>query len=366
MTPKTTGKDEPLETDSAQPQKTARSGIRHVTPAQRAAVIIALLGDTLAKPVAEKLGDDAMAKVARSLETIQFLSKDQLIEIVDTFLSTLSRNEGAFRGGASKAKDVISNLLSRERSSAILGLEMDKETDGQPAETVWEKLANLPADVLAAYLDRLSPNLIALILKKLDPTLASDMLGQLDETKLAPVISKMILESHADPDVDEALAQMIQIEVLNANQTVSAEDDEVLDQVGTIVSLVPDRKREPALKQLKEENAEAYENLQRAVFTVDKIPELLPRNQVPLVFKELDDASQINLIVSLGKDNGPVVDFLLENISTRMADRIRSDLEIAPSLQDDEIENTLRDFLSTIMTLKRRGDIVFNEPVAEA
>ena len=39
---------------------------QHVTPSQRAAVVIAMLGETAAKPIVEMLDDDAIANIAAS------------------------------------------------------------------------------------------------------------------------------------------------------------------------------------------------------------------------------------------------------------------------------------------------------------
>ena len=58
------------------------STTQHITPSQRAAVVIAMLGETAAKPIVELLDDRAIANIATSLESISVLAREQLIEIV--------------------------------------------------------------------------------------------------------------------------------------------------------------------------------------------------------------------------------------------------------------------------------------------
>lgn len=70
-----------------------------LTQAQRAAVIIALLGDSAAKPIVGKLDDAALARVASSLESLTYLSREDLIAIVIDFLTQLRKTSGALRGG---------------------------------------------------------------------------------------------------------------------------------------------------------------------------------------------------------------------------------------------------------------------------
>ena len=81
------------------PAVTRQPAAMNVTPARRAAVIIALLGEGAARPIVEKLDDAALAKVVRELETIHVLPRDVLIEIVIDFLGHLNNNTGALRGG---------------------------------------------------------------------------------------------------------------------------------------------------------------------------------------------------------------------------------------------------------------------------
>ena len=81
------------------PAMTRQPAAMNVTPALRAAVIIALLGEGAARPIVEKLDDAALARVVRELETIHVLPRDVLIEIVIDFLGHLNSNNGALRGG---------------------------------------------------------------------------------------------------------------------------------------------------------------------------------------------------------------------------------------------------------------------------
>ena len=64
----------------------AKKPALNVSPSQRAAVVVALLGEEAAKPIMERLDDAAIINIAESLESINFLEREQLIEIVIDFL----------------------------------------------------------------------------------------------------------------------------------------------------------------------------------------------------------------------------------------------------------------------------------------
>ena len=72
----------------------------NITASQRAAVVIAVLGEEAAKPIVDMLDDEAIANIAASLETINYLAREQLVEIVMDFLGHLRSSSGALRGGS--------------------------------------------------------------------------------------------------------------------------------------------------------------------------------------------------------------------------------------------------------------------------
>jgi flagellar motor switch protein FliG len=56
------------------------------------------------------------------------------------------------------------------------------------------------------------------------------------------------------------------------------------------------------------------------------LPDLLPKNAVPVVFREVDQSFLLKLLSTLQGGNSAVSDYLLGNISSRMADQYRDDL----------------------------------------
>lgn len=329
-----------------------------ITKAQRAAVVIALMGETVAKPIVETLDDASVAEAAKALESIGCLPKSVVIQIVVEFLDALQARDGAFLGGASMARKVISGLVGDDRSNAILGGAPKPAEVPERTDDAWERLNGRASEDIAAYLNGLPPNLIALILEKMNAELASDTLAALDETKIAPVMAIMVSGGASDPDLDGILAQMIRLEFLNAG-TVDTKGDSRLDEVGAIVSLIPSATRETAFETLRSVDEKAYQTLRRSVLTVDKLPTILPRNQIPTLFRALDEKQQVQAIASLQLAHQPVADYLLDNISARLADRIKGDVADLPTPDPEAAEEVIRSLMRSLMDLRSSGEVVF-------
>ena len=330
-----------------------------VSSAQRAAVIIALLGENAARPIVEKLDDAALAKVAAALENISLLTRDELVEIVMDFIGHLRKTNGALRGGRTRAKEVLSGVVEPNRLSMLFkedrpGLP-DESGAGSEDLTVWERVERREPQQIAAYLSRLSPNLIALILQKLDVSVQSEVLGYMDGEKLGPMIGHMVETRKPDPGVEQVLARMIEMEFLNAVQETAEEEGENLATIGELLSLISAEKRDSLVSFLRAKHEDKLAGIEKSIFTIEGLPDLLPKNAVPVVFREVDQAFLLKLLGSLQGANGPVADYLLGNISSRMADQYRDDLGSAKPLSAEAAENVQREFLNVLMGLKRRG-----------
>ena len=344
-----------------------------ITPSQRAAVIITMLGESAAKPVVEKLDNAAMAKIAEALQNMSFVGRDEMIMIVVDFLSHLRRSSGALRGGREKAREVLSAVLEADRLNSILGdepVEIPMMMAMATNETPWERLAKSDPKKIAGYLEGLTPNIIALILRKLDVSMASEILNHMEGDKLGPAMGFMIESQADDPGIDQVLARMIELEFLNATQDEAGGGSEHLADIGELLSLIPAQKRDELVKFLEGKYEDKYRQIQQSMFTIEGLPNMLPPAVVPTIFREMDEETTLKLVASLKGANDAVSEFLLKNISPRLADKLRDQLTEFKDLSQTQIDAVQRDFLALLMKLKRGGQIelvkIETEDVTEA
>lgn len=334
-----------------------------LTQAQRAAVVIALLGEGAAKPIVQKLDDAALARVATSLESITFLSRDDLIEVIVDFLTQLRKTSGALRGGKARAREVISGIVEPARMTALFGQAPVAQADD--TGDAWTRLSSRDPRQVAEYLNRLTPNIIALVLRKLDASITSSILCHLNEDKLGPTLGQMVESPKMDPGIDTVISRMVEMEFLNAPSEAVAGDDSHLETIGEVLSLIPTDKRENLVGFLKSRYEAKLPIIQKGLFTIEGLPDILPRNAVPVVFKELDQAAVLKLLGSLRGSFDQVSEYLLGNISSRMADQYREDLKDLPAVAPEQAETIQREFLTSLMDMRRRGLIAISKPPKE-
>jgi len=199
--------------------------------------------------------------------------------------------------------------------------------------------------------------LIALIMRQMPVAQSSDIFSAMDDDKLPDVMGYLVNSGPEDPAIKEVVERMVEIEFLCAQQDVSDDDIEHLQSMGELLSLIPAAKRNKIVSYLETEHESKLHDIQKSLFTIEGLPEALPRNAIPIVVKEIDPDDFVKLVVSLQGEFGAVAEFLLDNISSRQAAQVKEDVAKKSALSEEETEEVQRNFLVKLMDLKRQGMI---------
>jgi flagellar motor switch protein FliG len=325
-----------------------------IPPAQRAAIVIALLKEDAARSVLEKLDEQALKRVQASLEDVSLMPQEQVTQVVMEFLSSLRGSSGALLGGRVNTKELIEGIVTARFGTPEVepeNMDEDAEAATETIDTgsVWERVASKSPSQIAEYLGSLTPNLIARILRKLP--------NALPEAKMEPVLGVLVHAEDEDPAIDGILCRMIEMEFLNSEQGAEEEDESYLESVGEMLSLIPSGKRDVLFAFLQREHEAKLESIQKSVFTLEDLPATLPREAVPVIFREVAMEEMVKFLAAMQGDAQAAMDHMLSNTSSRMAEQYQDEISDAPKMSGEEVEATRRAFLSKLLELKRQGAI---------
>lgn len=341
------------------PGGTPPPDLSSLTQAQRAAVVLALLGEEAARPVMQHLDDVALSKVASELETVSLLPRVTLVSIIVDFLNRLQATSTPLFQGRQQARSVASNIFEVRSQAGVDVVVAAADDEGALANAdVWTRLAAKPADQIGAYLNGLTSNLVAIIMTQLPVGVSSGVTEFLDEDKLAESMGYMVEAQTLKPEIKNVLERMVEMEFLNREQEADAEDTGHLEGVGELLSLISGSRRENVVTFLREKHAERLENLERSVFTIEDLPVVLPRSAVPVIFRNMERDDQLKFLATLKGELEPVSEFMFANISSRLADQLKDDLASVGEFSVEQVEAIQRDFLKSIMELKRSGEVI--------
>ncbi len=141
------------------------------------------------------------------------------------------------------------------------------------------------------------------------------MLTRLDSEKLQTVLERLIQTEEEDSAMDTILARMVELEFMAEGGGDSDADIKHYESVAEILSLIPSGKRDGLFEYLRREHEDELRSIQRSLFTIDTLPNILNPKSVPVLFKEIDAVEMINYMSAINTINAEVSDFILSNIS---------------------------------------------------
>jgi flagellar motor switch protein FliG len=97
--------------------------------------------------------------------------------------------------------------------------------------------------------------------------------------------------------------------------------------------------------------------VRRAIFTFEHIPKRVEPTDVPRILRRVDPQT-VTLAIAAGLAELPdVAEFLLRNMSRRLAEQIRAEAESLPTPRPDAGEAAMAEIVTAIRGLEEEGEI---------
>lgn len=318
--------------------------------ADKAAVIVRLLLSEGAMPRLTGLSLRQQEALVRRLAGLGPVSRETLSAVAREFAQTLDNIGLTFPGSVAGALDMVRDHLSDEARERLAEL---AEGDG-PADP-WRKIAALDSDRLKPILARESAEICAILLSKLPVAKAAALLADLPEDRAHVVAHAVALTSTIGTETITRVGQSL-LDLLRA-QPDKAFTSPPADRVGAILNAAAAATRDKVLEGLDSADADFAGQVRKAIFTFEHIPKRLEQKDVPKVMRALD-AETTTVALAAAMEAAPVaVEFLLENMSKRMAEQLRDDAEARGKVRGAEGEAAMAELVAAIRDLADSGEI---------
>lgn len=321
-----------------------------LTRRRKAAIIVRLmLNEGIDLPL-DDLPPPLQATIADEIAAMRYVDGETLRRVVMEFVEELEHFGLAFPGGLEGAMALLGRHLSPE-AAAALRAELGREGGPDP----WAILAGQDAGKLAELLLAESPEVAAVALSKLPSPISAAALGKMpgpDARRIAFAISRTAgVPPAAVARIGAALAERIH------EAPVSAFEAEPAKRMGEILDVAPAATREEVLEGLAEEDQELAAKVRRAVFTFADIPERLEERDVPALTRAVDQDTLITAMAAADDKARPAIEFILANLSQRMAGQLRDELAEREAPAAEAIELAMARVVAALRRMESAGEI---------
>ena len=297
--------------------------VPELTSPQKAAAVVVSLGADKASLIYQHLDASELETLTLEVARLGLLDAQQTEDVLSEFYQSCMTQKAVTEGGLEYARAVLEKAFGVATATSLL-------------EKVTKSLKNREfafldkADVKSLYsaLQNERPQTMALVLSYVDPSKAAGVIEQLPPERQVRVVESIATMESASPSavkiIEAEMEKKFSSMLTTSNVKVGG-----IDYVANIMNNL-DRSSEKAIfDRLGVNNGDLAEEIRKRMFVFEDIVTMDDRS----VQRFVRDCDPRDLVLALKSANGDVSNKLFMNMSARMAESIRDDLDFLPFFQ---------------------------------
>ncbi|WOI52700.1 FliG C-terminal domain-containing protein [Parvularcula sp. LCG005] len=336
------------------------------TPAQKAAAVLALLEPDTLHALAGKLPDHHKERLVHSLRALRSVPQDEQRAIAKEFAQRLAREQKAVRGDEETIDRVTNSLFLEDIGEAKTADLSELLSQMNTEETIWQKVAGLPMKKLTAFFENKPAAILSIALRQLPEETASELAGILGVDMVTDGIVQIATTGAVNPLALEAVEELVEKTLLNKGddlEEASGGGGQNADKVAGLLNRMTSSRRETVLEALRSElSDDDLAEIAAKVLSFEAIEYRLPRNAIPVVFRECPEKELLTAVKYALDQNNSVGEYLLRNISQRLAAQYRETMESMGEIQQEVGEKAQSTIICRVLELAEEERVVLLAP----
>lgn len=343
----------------ARPDDAPRRVPRALSNLEKAAVVVRLLLNEGADIPLEALPEDLQARLIKQMGSMGLVDRVTLDAVAEEFAEALEGIGLSFPHGLAGALSAMDGKIN-PTTAARLRREAGVRQMGDP----WQRLRALPPEELAEIAEAESTEVAAVMLSKLDTAKAAALLGKLPGPVARRITYAISQTGRVTPEAVDRIGWSLAAQI--DARPILAFADRPEKRVGNILNQSPQTTRDQVMSALDEEDAAFAVSVRKVLFTFADIPRRVATRDVPAIIRVADpDQLVIALAAATEGEEAAVAEFLLSNMSARMADNLRDEIREQGKIKRVDGEAAMTALIAGIRTLEEEGALKLIDPDEE-
>jgi flagellar motor switch protein FliG len=317
---------------------------------EKAAMLLISLGPEKSAEIFKHLKEEEIEQLTLEIANIRTVTPEEKERVMEEFYQICLAQEYIAEGGIGYAKEILEKALGTQKALDVIN-KLTVSLQVRPFEFV--RKAD-PAQLLN-FIQKEHPQTIALILAYLKPQQASVVLAALPQDKQADVARRIAVMDRTSPEVIKEVERILE---KNLSSLVT-EDFTAAGGVQAIVNILNtvDRGTEKYIMETLEiEDTDLAEEIRKRMFVFEDILTLDNRS----IQRFLRDVENNQLAIALKGATEEVQKVIYSNMSKRLAEMIREDIEFMGPVRLKDVEEAQQKIVNIIRKLEDAGEIVIS------
>ncbi len=322
-----------------------------ITPEQKAAAVVISLGAEKAAQVYKYLTEDEVQRLTIEVAKLGFLPTETTEGILDEFYKNCMLHKVVTEGGIDYARSVLEKAFGEDVAHALLG-KVEKTLKSK----VFSFLSKYDDLSIFSILNNERPQTIALVLSYMDSGRAANIIAGLPEQRKISVVEAIAKMDSAAPEAMKIVEQEIE-KKLSSVMTTDYTKIGGIDYIAEVMNYVDRGDEKYIFDELSKKDVELVEEIRKKMFVFEDIVGM-DNLSIQRVIREVD---QKDLVYALKGAQGEVANVMFANMSARMTETIKSELEITTNVRVKDVEDAQQRIVAVVRKLEDAGQIVISK-----
>ncbi len=319
-----------------------------LTGKQKAAILLISMGPDVSAQVYKHLSEEEIEKLSLEISSVKKVESKTKEDVLDQFHQIALAQDYITQGGIGYAKSVLEKAFGENEATNIIE-RLTSSLQVRPFD--FARKAD-PQQVLN-FIQHEHPQTIALVLSYLDPEQSGQILSELPQEMQAEIAKRIATMDSTSPEIISQVEQVLE-------RKISSSLTEDYTQTGGIAAVVEvlngvDRSTERTiLDALEIQDPELAEEIKKRMFVFEDIV-VLDNRAIQRVIREVENE---DLRLSLKVASDEVKDIVFSNMSQRMAETFKEEMEYMGPVRLRDVEEAQTRIVGAIRRLEEIGEIV--------
>jgi len=320
------------------------------TGREKAAMLLITLGPEKSAEIFKHLKEEEIEQLTLEIANIRTVTPEEKEKVLEEFYQICLAQEYIAEGGIDYAKEILEKALGTQKALEIIN-RLTVSLQVRPFDFV----RKADPSQLLNFLQMEHPQTIALILAYLKPVQAATILAALPPDKQADVARRIATMDRTSPEVIKEVERVLEKKL----SALVTEDFTAAGGVQSIVDILNsvDRGTEKHIMEALEiEDPDLAEEIKKRMFVFEDILTLDNRS-IQRFLREVDN----NLLaLALKGATEDVRNVIFANMSKRLAEMIKEDIEFMGPVRLKDIEEAQQKIANIIRKLEDAGEIIIS------
>lgn len=329
------------------------AAMKRMSGSDKVAALLLAMGKPLADRVLRHFDETEIKLIARSASSLGTVAKPVLDKLIEEFAEGLATGTD-LQGTLGDAEQLLAGIIPPERVAEIMS-----DVRGQPAQSVWGRLSEIPHQSIAQFIAKEHPQVGAFILSKASAACAAGVLSYLTGEQRNELMRRMLSIKPITEAPQRAL-EFVMHEDLMMKVTRNTGPD-IHAKLADIINKMERQHMDEVLQNLEQHRPKEAKRVKGLLFTFDDIAKLSDEARGKLI----DQVPPERVILALKGAEPSLRDLILSSVGARARRMIEQEVASGASAPQKEIAKARRAIADLALEMIERGLIEMSNETAE-